>query len=59
MINNDFILKMVESLGKNIGKAIFDVKEDSEPIIFENLSDKDILLIMLKKMISDKKYNEA
>ncbi|MBU3107308.1 hypothetical protein [Clostridium gasigenes] len=49
MINNDFILKMVESLGKNIGKAIFDVKEDSEPIIFENLSDKDILLIMLKK----------
>lgn len=59
MINNDLILKIIEDLGKNMGKAIFDVKDDSDPIVLENLSDKDILLIMLKKMISDKKYNEA
>lgn len=59
MQNNDLILKMIEDLGKNIGKAIFDVKEDLDPIMLENLSDKDILLIMLKKMIYDKKYNEA
>ena len=59
MINKDLILKIIEDLGKNMGKAIFDIKEDSDPIALENLSDKDILLIMLKKMISDKKYNEA
>lgn len=50
---------MIEELGKNMGKTICDVKEDPEPIMIENLSDKDILLIMLKKMISEKKYNEA
>lgn len=59
MINKDLILKIIEDLGKNMGKAIFDIKEDSDPIVLENLSDKDILLIMLKKMISDKKYNQA
>ena len=40
-------------------KAMTDEKDDSERNVIENLSDKDILLIILKKMISDKKYNEA
>jgi len=59
MFRNDWILDMVESFGKNLGKAITDEKDDSERNVIENLSDKDILLIILKKMISDKKYNEA
>lgn len=59
MIKNDYILDMVESLGKSFGKLISEVKEDPEPIAIENLSDKDILIIMLKKMITNGKYNEA
>ena len=59
MFRNDWILDMVESFGRNLGKAMTDEKDDSERIIIENLSDKDILVIILKKMISDKKYNEA
>jgi hypothetical protein len=59
MFKNDWILDMVESFGRNLGKAMTDEKDDAERIIIENLSDKDILLIILKRMISDKKYNEA
>lgn len=59
MFRNDWILDMVESFGRNLGKAMTDEKDDGERIIIENLSDKDILLIILKKMIFDKKYNEG
>lgn len=59
MRRNDFILDMVESLGKSFGKLVFEVNEDAEPIVIENLSDKDMILIILKKLISDRKYNEA
>lgn len=53
--NNDYILKLIETLSRNTAKAIFDVKEDAEPITIENMSDKDILVLTLKKMISEKK----
>lgn len=59
MFKNDLILDMVESLGRSIGKAISGEKDDSEIIIIENLSDKDMLLAILKKMIFENKYNEA
>lgn len=59
MIKNDWILDMVESFGKSMGKTVLNVKEDPEPIVFDNLSDKDILLIVLRKLISEKKFNEA
>ncbi|SCJ61399.1 Uncharacterised protein [uncultured Clostridium sp.] len=59
MFKNDYILDMVESLGKNIGKSLTGKKEDGEKISIENLSDKDMLMIILKKMVIDKKYNEA
>lgn len=59
MFKNDYILDMVESLGKNIGKSLSDKKDDSEKISIENLSDKDMLLIILKKMVIEKRYNEA
>lgn len=59
MFKNDLILDMVESLGRNIGKAISNEKDEGEKIIIENLSDKDILLAILKRMIFECKYNEA
>ena len=59
MFKNDYLLDMIESLGKNIGKSLTGKKEDGEKISIENLSDKDMLLIILKKMVIDKKYNEA
>lgn len=59
MFKNDLILDMVESLGRNIGKSIFDEKDDSEKIVIENFCDKDMLLLILKKMILENKYNEA
>lgn len=59
MMKNDWILDMVESFGKGMGKTVFNVKEAPEPIVFESLSDKDILLIVLRKLISEKKFNEA
>jgi len=58
-MKNDWILDMVESFGKSMGKTILNVKDDPEPIVIENLTDKDILLIALKKLISEKKFNEA
>ncbi|MCM1992105.1 DUF6483 family protein [Oceanirhabdus seepicola] len=59
MIKNDYILDLVESFGKTIGKVVSEVKEDPEPIIIENLSDKDMTMIILKKMLYGKKFNEA
>lgn len=59
MFKNDYILDMVESLGKNIAKSLTGKKDDGEKISIENLSDKDMLLIILKKMVVEKKYNEA
>lgn len=59
MKRNDFILEIVESLGKSFGKLVFEVNEEADPIVIENLSDKDMILIILRKLISDRKYNEA
>lgn len=59
MFKNDLILDMVESLGANIGKALCDEKDDGEQIVIENLSDKDMLLVVLKKMIFEYKYNKS
>ncbi|MDZ5252118.1 DUF6483 family protein [Clostridium sp. LIBA-8841] len=58
-MRNDYILDLAESLGKKLGKLVHDAKEDSEPIAIENLTDKDILTLNLKKMISKGEYNEA
>lgn len=59
MFKNDLILEMVESLGRNIGKVITDEEDEGEKIVVENLSDKDMLQSILRKMIYDKNYNEA
>lgn len=58
-MRNDYILDLAESLGKKLGKLVHNAKEDSEPITIENLTDKDILKLNLKKLISKGAYNEA
>lgn len=58
-MKNDYMLDMVEAFGKNLGKTLCDEKEEIEPIIIENLSDKDIMLVILRKMIHEEKFNEA
>lgn len=59
MIKNDYILDMVETLGKALGKLVFDVKEEGEVQEIGNLSDKDIIIIILKKFIEDGNYNDG
>ena len=59
MLKKDFLLDLAESLGKNIANSITNAKNDSDRISIESLSDKDMIFIILKKMISEKKYNEA
>lgn len=58
-MKNDYMLDMVESFGKNLGKMFFDEKEEIEPIVIENLSDKDIMKVILQKLIYEGKFNEA
>lgn len=57
MFKNDFILDIAESLGKNIGKAITDKKDDGGIVIMVNISNKDNLL--LKEALLNKNYNEG
>ena len=52
MIKDDYVLNKVEDLGKKIVKILFKVNDDPKPIVIENLADRDILVITLKKMIS-------
>lgn len=59
VMKNDYMLDMVESFGKNLGKMFFDEKEEIEPIVIENLSDKDIMKVILQKLIYEGKFNEA
>lgn len=59
MFKNDFILDVAESLGKNIGKAITDEKDDNDIVVIENLSNKDDLLLILKEALLNKNYNEG
>lgn len=54
---NDFILDMVNSFGHGLAKTIFKVKDEGEPIEIGNLSDKDIITIILKKLIMEKNFS--
>lgn len=56
---NDFILDMVNSFGHGLAKTLFKVKDEGEPIEIGNLSDKDIITIILKKLIVEGNFSEA
>lgn len=57
---NDLLIDMAEDLGRSLMRLIIDDdNDDSETIVVENLTDKDKILIILKKLISQKKYSEG
>ncbi|MGL5574863.1 MAG: DUF6483 family protein, partial [Sarcina sp.] len=58
-MKNDYILDLVETFAKNLSNTLFDVKEEIDPIVINDLSDKEMLKLILKRMIFDKKFNEA
>lgn len=58
-MKNDYMLDMVEAFGKNLGKSVCDKKEEIEPIVIENMSDKDIMLVILRKMVHDENFDKA
>ena len=58
-MKNDYMLDLVESFRKGLADVLFDVETEIEPIIIEDMSDKDMLHLIIKRMISTSKYNEA
>lgn len=58
-MKNDYILDIVENIGKGLGGLIFDIEDDSEPIVIENLSDKDMAIIILKRFVLKGNYNQG
>lgn len=58
-MKNDYILDTVESFSKSLAKTLFEQKDDILPISIENLSDKDIIMVLLKKLVQQNKFNEA
>ncbi|MEG0295106.1 MAG: DUF6483 family protein [Clostridium sp.] len=59
MFKNDIMLDMIESFSKNVAKTLLNKKSDSEPIVFNNYEDNEVLMIILNKMLVEKKFNEA
>ncbi len=57
---NDLLIDMAEDLGRSLMRLILDDdSDDSEIIVVENLTDKDKILIILKKLIAEKRYSEG
>ncbi|AGK96299.1 DUF6483 family protein [Clostridium pasteurianum] len=59
-MNDDYILRIAESMGKAAGKLIFNKdQEEAESINIEAMNEKDILCILLKKLFIEGKYDKA
>ena len=58
-MKHDFLLDKFEGFSKALAKTLFDVKEDVDPIQFDNLSNKDILYIVLKKLLKEGEFNKG
>lgn len=58
-LNQDYILRMVESLGRFAAKLMKKETSDLDGLHMESLSTEDILPIILKKLIHEAKYGEA
>lgn len=57
---NDLLIDMAEDLGRSLMRLIVDDdSDDSETIVVENLTDKDRILIILKKLIAENRYSEG
>ncbi|WP_461612056.1 DUF6483 family protein [Clostridium sp. Marseille-QA1073] len=59
-MNNDYILRLAEDLGKFAAKVLLDKdQEEYGNINLSSLSSEEILQILLKKLVLEGKYNEA
>lgn len=58
-LNQDYILRMVESLGRFAAKLMKKETSDLDGLHMESLSTEDILPIILKKLLHEAKYGEA
>jgi hypothetical protein len=58
-LNQDYILRMVESLGRFAAKLMKKETSDLDGLHMESLSTEDILPIILKKLLHESKYGEA
>lgn len=58
-LNQDYILRMVESLGRFAAKLMKKETSDLDGLHMESLTTEDILPIILKKLIHEAKYGEA
>lgn len=59
-MNNDYILRIAESIGKLAAKVFLNKEgKEFENINIESMSEKDILPILLKRLVLQGKYNEA
>ncbi|WP_291578923.1 DUF6483 family protein [Clostridium sp. UBA6640] len=59
-MNNDYILRLAEDLGKFAAKVLLHKEqEEYENINLDSLSSEEILHILLKKLVFEGKYNEA
>ena len=55
----DYLLDMVEALGENLGKSVFEVESEITPISIEAMTDKDMLMITLAKLLNINQFNKA
>lgn len=59
-MNNDYILRIAESIGKLSAKIFFNKEQkEFENINMQSVTEKDILPILLKRLVLQGKYNEA
>ncbi|OAA90360.1 DUF6483 family protein [Clostridium ljungdahlii] len=59
-MNDDYILRIIESIGKFAGKVLFNKQsKEFENINVQSMTTQDVLPILLKKLVFQGKYNEA
>lgn len=59
-MNDDYILRLIESAVKTAGKLIFNKENDDiDTISIEAMDEKDILKIVLKRLMMECKYDKA
>lgn len=58
-MKHDFLLDKFDNFSKGLGKALFEVKEEIEPISFDSISNKDLIYIILKKLLSEGNFNKG
>ncbi|AZV56632.1 MULTISPECIES: DUF6483 family protein [Clostridium] len=59
-MNDDYILRIIESIGEFAGKVLFNKQsKEFKNIDVQSMTIQDVLPILLKKLVFQGKYNEA